>query len=143
MVKIDSYKGLFDQSNRACLLKGSLIFMDIYNVVEKKINDPTIQMNIKTIFQIDSFQKVNAAVGSFDNLISLFDKFNKSNIDSFIHSSIDFFYNIGLNYGVTILKKELDFVLNYFIQNSKNESEIKICHPKINIILLLFLFYKI
>ena len=127
MAKINNYKNLFDQSNRACFLKGSLIFMEIYDVVEKKINDPTIQMNIKTIYQIDSFQKVSAAMGSFDNLISLFDKFNKSNVDSFIHSSIDFFYNIELNYGSTILKKELDFVLNYFIHNSKNENEIKIC----------------
>ena len=126
--KINKYKTSFDFANKACLLKNSLFFMQIYEEVLKKLNDPNLKMNISSISDIENNQKLNLSFGAFNKLIDLFDKFNKcNNVGTFIHYCTGYFYNIELNHGATVLKNEIDFIINYFISNAENEEEKKIC----------------
>ena len=127
--KINKYKNIFHYANKACLLKNSLCFMQIYDNIIKKLSDPNVKINIGILDEdTEHNEKINLSIGLFNQIIDLFDKFNEcNNIESFIHPSIDYFYSIELKNSGEVLKNEIDFIINYFINNSNNEKEKKIC----------------
>ena len=125
IVKVNKFKNLFEFSNKAIYLKNSLIFMKIYDEVIKKLNDPNIKMNNSS--EVDINQKITIALGTFNQLSLLFKKFINCNSDSFIHPYTEYFYNIELeNKGGKTLNKEVEFLIDYFRINSKNQEEEKL-----------------
>ena len=127
-VKIEKFKNLFEYANKVCLLKNSLCFLEIYEEMKQKLNDPNIKINIGNLLENEYInQKIDLTLSTFNKLISLFELFNNSNLETFINPLIYYFYNIELNKGEDILKKEIDFIINFFINNSKNEKDIEIC----------------
>ena len=126
-LKINKFKNLFEYSNKACYLKNSLCFMKIYDEVIKKLNDPNIKMNIENISNIKIEQKIVLTLGTLDKLALLIEKFNNTDVNSFINPYTDYFYDIeSEDKDGKALENEIDFLVDYFMNNAKNEEEKKI-----------------
>ena len=96
--------------------------------MNKKLNDPNIKVNLGNLLENEYInQKIDLTLSTFNKLTSLFELFNNSNLETFMNPLIYYFYNIELNKGGDILKKEIDFIINFFVNNSKNEKDIEIC----------------
>jgi len=119
--KFEKYKQEFEISNVASILKNSLCFNIMIEEVAKKLNDPNLMLSIGNQLKDNANYKMNIVLGSFNRITELFYKFNESSTDSFVHPYILYFYNIELNQGDTALKKEVDFIINYFSNYSKEE----------------------
>ena len=126
--KIDKYNYIFNLSDKACVLKNSYSFMNIYEELTKKSKDTNTNENFNN-FKKDSIGlNVQSAISYIDKIKKMFEEFNKhqNNIDSFIHFGVKYFYELELKSGESALKKEIDFILNYFLNNTNDENEINI-----------------
>ena len=119
--KVEKYKNDFEISNEAFILKNSLCFTIFLEEVTKKLNDPNLMLNIGGNLKDNANYKMNITLGTFNKITEIFDKFNKSSIESFVHPYISYFCNIVLKHGYEALKNEIDFIINYFNNNSKEE----------------------
>ena len=119
--KIEKYKQEFEMSNTASILKNSLCFNIMIEEVNKKLNEPNLMINVGNQLKDNANHKINITLGTFNRIAELFHKFNESSIESFVHPYISYFYNIELNQGDDALKNEIDFIVNYFSNYSKEE----------------------
>ena len=110
------------------MLKNSYSFMNIYEELTKKSKDTNTNENFNN-FRKDSIElNIQTAISYIDKIKKMFEEFNKhqNDIDSFIHFGVKYFYELELKSGESALKKEIDFILNYFINDTNDENEINI-----------------
>ena len=129
--KLDKYNNVFNLSDKACILKNSYCFTNIYEELLNKSKDPRMKENLNIINENDKSiisANVSTAVSTFIKLKNMFEEFNNHNndIETFTHYGVKYFYELELKNGENALKKEIDFVTNYFINNAKDENEINI-----------------
>ena len=81
--------------------------------------------NINVIDKRIILANVSTAITMFTNLKKLFEEFNNHNndIETFSHHGVKYFYELELKNGEEALKKEIDFVINYFTDNANDENE--------------------
>ena len=126
--KLDKYKELLNYSSKACTLKNSYCFINIYEELLYKYKDPRMKESVNNINVIDKriiLANVSTAITMFTNLKKLFEEFNNHNndIETFTHYGVKYFYELELKNGENALKKEIDFVINYFTDNANDENE--------------------
>ena len=126
--KLDKYKELLNYSSKACTLKNSYCFINIYEELLYKYKDPRMKESVNNINVIDNriiLANVSTAITMFTNLKKLFEEFNNHNndIETFSHHGVKYFYELELKNGEEALKKEIDFVINYFTDNANDENE--------------------
>ena len=127
--KLNKFNTLIKFADKACLLKNSHCFMSIYEDLLKKMRDPNIKENYGKIDKQDVYINIKSSIENFNKLKNMIEEFNKhkSDIETFSHYGVKYFYEIGIKKGENALKKEIDFVINYFINNIENNDDIEIC----------------
>ena len=128
-VKLAKYHNIIILSDKACLLKNSFCFMSLYNHLINKVKDPNLKENFGITFTKKSIPiNVETSIAIFARFKDMFEEFNQkqSDLDDFAHFGIKYFSELELKQGETALKKEIDFVINYFISNTKEEKDIQI-----------------
>ena len=120
--KLDKYNQIFNLSEKTFILKNSYCFMSIYEEIINNIKD---QNNQKIN---DITKNIESSISNFNELKNLFEIFNENqnDIDNFSHPNIKYFYELELKKGENSLKTEIEFIINYFINNNKEEKELNI-----------------
>ena len=127
-LKLAKYNDLFNLSGKACTLKNSSCFMNIYEELLHKYKDPRMKESVNNLNVVDKnliLANVSTAISIFTTLKKLFEEFNNHNndLETFTHHGVRYFYELELKNGEGDLKKEIDFVINYFTNNANDEHE--------------------
>ena len=118
-LKLNEYEKIFNLSDKTNILKNSYCFISIY---KELLNKNKVQNNQD---QKDIINIIEESISNFNELKNLFEEFNKNenNIESFSHFGVKYFYELELKKGEKDLKKEIEFIINYFINNTKDEKD--------------------
>ena len=103
--------------------------MSLYNHLINKVKDPNLKENFGITFTKKSIPiNVETSIAIFARFKDMFEEFNQkqSDLDDFAHFGVKYFSELELKQGENALKKEIDFVINYFISNTKEEKDIQI-----------------